>query len=73
MLLKQVDSVRTSGEMTVDTQTLIWPFYLVAWAGVAASAMLILARIWLLISNPVNLPSKKSVAEEAAENVRDAT
>ena len=68
MLLKQVGSVRVSGELTVDTRTAIWPFYFIAWMGVAASTLLILARIWLLLFNPMGLPSKKSIADEAAEN-----
>lgn len=68
MLFTQVGSVRDGGEMTVDTRTAVWPFYLMAWMGVAAATVLIIARLWLLIVNPAGLPSKKSIADEAAEN-----
>ncbi|MCH8530376.1 MAG: TRAP transporter small permease [Saccharospirillum sp.] len=68
MLLKQVGSVRSSGDLTVDTRTAIWPFYFMAWLGVAAATILILARLFLLVFNPKGLPTKKSVADEAAEN-----
>lgn len=71
MLLKQVGSVRASGDLTVDTRTVIWPFYLMAWLGVAAATLLILARLFLLVVNPGGLPAKKSVADEAAENAGD--
>lgn len=73
MLLKQVGSVRDGGEMTVDTRTAVWPFYFMAWMGVAASTLLIIARLWLLIVNPSGLPSKKSIADEAAENAGEPT
>lgn len=68
MLLKQVGSIRASGELTVDTRTAVWSFYLVAWMGVAAATVLIAARLWLLLFDPKALPSKKSIADEAAEN-----
>ncbi len=73
MLLKQVGSVRDGGELTVDTRTAVWPFYFMAWMGVAASTLLIIARLWLLIVNPSGLPSKKSIADEAAENAGEPT
>lgn len=41
MGLKVLD-VRASGEATFDTHTPIWPFYLVAWAGLAGSVLLLL-------------------------------
>ncbi len=44
MGLKVLD-VRASGEATFDTHTPIWPFYLVAWAGVAGSVLLLLIRL----------------------------
>ncbi|TGG91460.1 TRAP transporter small permease [Natronospirillum operosum] len=68
MLLKHVGSVRDAGQVTVDTRTAVWPFYLMAWLGVAAAVMLIVARLWLLVFNPAGLPAKKSIADEAAEN-----
>lgn len=72
MLLEQVSSVRASGELTVDTRTAVWPFYFMAWMGVAAATVLIFARLWLLVFNPEGLPSKKSIADEAAENAGEA-
>jgi TRAP-type C4-dicarboxylate transport system permease small subunit len=44
MGLKVLD-VRASGEATFDTHTPIWPFYLVAWAGIAGSVLLLLIRL----------------------------
>lgn len=45
MLLK-VEDVRASGEATFDTHTRIWPFYLIAWAGIAGSVLLLVIRLW---------------------------
>ena len=44
MGLKVLD-VRASGESTFDTHTPIWPFYLIAWAGIAGSVLLLLIRL----------------------------
>jgi TRAP-type C4-dicarboxylate transport system permease small subunit len=44
MTLLRVDSVRQSGEVTPDLLVPLWPFYLVAWLGVAVGTLLLVVR-----------------------------
>lgn len=44
MTLLRVDSVRRSGEVTPDLLVPLWPFYLVAWLGVALGTLLLAVR-----------------------------
>jgi len=44
MTLLRVDSVRQSGEVTPDLLVPLWPFYLIAWFGVAVGTLLLVVR-----------------------------
>lgn len=67
MLLGRVETVMASGQYTVDLQLQIWPFYLMAWAGVVAAVLLCLARFCLLIVRSQALPDRVGVANTAEE------
>lgn len=67
MLLGRIETVMASGQYTVDLQLSIWPFYLMAWAGVVAAVVLCLARLCLLIVRPQALPDRVGVANTAEE------
>ncbi|HSH69451.1 MAG TPA: TRAP transporter small permease [Deferrisomatales bacterium] len=46
VMFRQVLSVQQSHQTTFDLQIPIWPFYGVAWAGIALAAVLTLVRIF---------------------------
>lgn len=48
VLARRVWIVYETGEKTFDVGMPIWPFYLVAWIGIAMAAVLLVARIWIL-------------------------
>lgn len=45
MLLRQVTSVRASGQTTFELSIPIWPFYGVAWLGIVLCFVVLIARI----------------------------
>jgi C4-dicarboxylate transporter DctQ subunit len=45
MLLKHVQSVERSGQTTFELSIPIWPFYAVAWLGVALCVVVLIAKI----------------------------
>jgi TRAP-type C4-dicarboxylate transport system permease small subunit len=47
-LARRVWIIYTSGEKTFDVGLPVWPFYLVAWVGIALAAILLVARVWML-------------------------
>jgi TRAP-type C4-dicarboxylate transport system permease small subunit len=47
-LARRVWIIYDSGEKTFDVGLPLWPFYLVAWIGIALAAILLVARVWML-------------------------
>jgi TRAP-type transport system small permease protein len=48
-LARRVWIIYTSGEKTFDVGLPLWPFYLVAWVGIGLGAVLLVARLWMLV------------------------
>ncbi|HEX5515327.1 MAG TPA: TRAP transporter small permease subunit [Gammaproteobacteria bacterium] len=69
MLLGRIETVLASGQYTVDLRLAIWPFYLMAWAGVVAAVVLCCARLCLLVFRPLALPERAGVGSAAEEAV----
>ena len=44
MTLARVESIRDSGQVTFDLRIELWPFYALAWLGVAAGTLMLLGR-----------------------------
>jgi TRAP-type C4-dicarboxylate transport system permease small subunit len=57
MLLKQVQSVARSGQTTFELSIPIWPFYAVAWLGVALCVLVLIAKILRALSPDAEPPS----------------
>ena len=62
MLLTKVRDVYYANESTFDLRLPIWPFYALAWLGVAAALLSALARLYLLVTN--RMASRASAASE---------
>lgn len=64
MLFVKVIGTYSSNEQTFDLRLLIWPFYLLAWCGLAVSVLMTAARIVLLCrGTPPELSSEYSENE----------
>jgi TRAP-type C4-dicarboxylate transport system permease small subunit len=48
-LARRVWIIYTTGEKTYDVGLPIWPFYAVAWIGIAMAMILLVVRLWALI------------------------
>lgn len=63
MLLTKVHTVYLSHEATFDLRLPIWPFYALAWLGVAAALIAALARLYLLATGRIQSSDAAPVAE----------
>lgn len=63
MLLTKVHSVYLAHETTFDLRLPIWPFYALAWLGVAAALVTALARLYLLAAGRI-APADAAPASE---------
>ena len=45
---RRVLIIHETGEKTFDVGLPLWPFYVVAWIGIALAAVLLVARVWML-------------------------
>ena len=61
-LARRVLNVYGTGEETFDVGLRIWPFYLVAWIGIALGALLLVARLWMLAR-------RREIARSGAEEL----